>query len=173
VQPGLRLAFDEIQRLQHAQRPARENVVTDTGGAQEIFHVGHAPRRIVGFGRDFRLPLRAGIERQYAELVAQHLELQTEHRSRHQPAGNEDNGLLAMAGFEVMQAQTVATSEKLAADRRGRRRKAGHAADQKGQDTAEFHAQSVVGARFRESHAIRPRQADAGHVAMSDLHFSS
>jgi len=89
------------------------------------------------------LPLRARVERQHAELLAQRFELQTEHRGRHQPTGNEHNVLRAVAGFKVMQAQTVAIGEELAADRRGQRRKAGHAADQKCQDSAEFHARRL------------------------------
>ena len=71
--------------------------------------------------------------------VAQRFELQTEHRRRHQPAGNEHNGLLAGAGFEVMQAQTLAICEEPAAGRRGQAGETHRAAYQKRQEMAESH----------------------------------
>ena len=107
-------------------------------------HVGHAPHRIVGFARDFRLPLRARIESQYAEVLAQRFELKTEHRCRHQPTRDENNGVLTVAGFEVMQAQTVTIGEKPAFDRRGQTGEAHRAAEQHCQKMAECHMRSLT-----------------------------
>jgi len=169
AQPALRLTLDEIQRLHYAQRPASQNVITNAGGAQEIFHVGHASRGIVSFVRDLRLSLRAGIECQNAELLAQCFELQTEHRGRHQPTGNEHNGLLAAAGFKVMQAQSVAIVEEPAADRRGQGREAHHAANEKGQDMAESHTrQRWSASRQRLGNSRRMRIATRGFLHSPD-----